>query len=140
VVAKLETGAKMPAIKISGPFDIIRAVRRILEDNAYESFVALYINTKGCIIGYEVFTEGSIASVSVQTSSIVRDALLSGAHGIVTAHNHPSGSAQVSHADRALFDKLERQAKVMDILVLDHIVIGDGTFASQSSDWAEDSI
>jgi DNA repair protein RadC len=140
VVAKLEAGGKVPAIRISGPNDVVRAVRSILKDNAYESFVALYLNTRHCVIGYEVFTEGGIAAVSVQTSAIVRDALLAGAIGIVTAHNHPSGSAEVSRDDKALFQKLERQADVMDIKVLDHVVLGDGTFASQSNDWVEDSI
>jgi DNA repair protein RadC len=140
VVAKLEAGGKVPATKISGPRDVVRAIRKLLEDNAYESFVALYINQRNCIIGYEVFTEGGIAAVSVQTSAIVRDALLSGAVGIVTAHNHPSGVAEVSRDDEALFKKLEHQAHVMDIKVLDHIVLGNRTFASQSGDWVEDSI
>lgn len=140
VVAKLEAGGKVPAMRITGPVDVVRAVRKILEGNAYESFVSLYLNQRNCVIGYEVFTEGGIAAVSVQSSSIVRDALLSGAVGIVTAHNHPSGIAEVSGADRALFKKLERQAEVMDIMVLDHVILGDGTYASQSNDWVEESI
>jgi DNA repair protein RadC len=138
LVAKLEkSGAVLLRTRISDPRSAAEGAVKLIGDRAYEWFIAMYLNSQNCVFAYEEFTSGNIVGVEVVTSSIVRDALLAGAVGIITAHNHPSGDPDVSNQDKDLFAKLELQADVMDIKVLDHIIIGDGSFMSKSEGWKE---
>jgi DNA repair protein RadC len=45
-------------------------------------------------------------------------------------HNHPSGVAEPSRADRALTRRLQDAASLIDIRLLDHVVVGDGETVS----------
>ena len=54
-------------------------------------------------------------------------AILSNCASIIVAHNHPSGNSNPSHEDLAVTERLVKAGKILDIPVLDHIIIGDGT-------------
>jgi len=53
-----------------------------------------------------------------------------GAAAVVLAHNHPSGVAEPSLADRQITERIQRALELVDIRVLDHLVIGSGTSVS----------
>ena len=57
-------------------------------------------------------------------------ALYSCAHGIIVAHNHPSGDPQPSQEDNAMTERLREAGKLLAVPVLDHIIIGDGSYFS----------
>src|SRR3546814_4936779 len=57
---------------------------------------------------------------------IVRRALACNAAAVIVGHNHPSGSAEPSAADRAVTARLKQALALVDIRLLDHFVIGDG--------------
>ena len=57
---------------------------------------------------------------------VVREALSHHAAAIILAHNHPSGVAEPSAADRAITERLQQALGLVDIRVLDHLVVGDG--------------
>lgn len=57
---------------------------------------------------------------------VVKQALHHNAAALILAHNHPSGIAEPSEADRQLTRKLQQALALVDIRVLDHVVIGDG--------------
>ena len=56
--------------------------------------------------------------------SIISDAALHGSRGIVLAHNHPSGDARPSEADRKATRRLACAAEALDCTVVDHLVFG----------------
>jgi len=60
----------------------------------------------------------------------VRQALRHNAAALVFAHNHPSGVAEPSDADRRLTQRLKDALALVDVRVLDHFVVGDGEVAS----------
>ncbi|MDO6806235.1 JAB domain-containing protein, partial [Wenyingzhuangia sp. 1_MG-2023] len=62
----------------------------------------------------------------VYPREVVKQALAYGAAAVIFTHNHPSGVAEPSRADRHITDKLQQALGLVDIRVLDHIVVGDG--------------
>jgi DNA repair protein RadC len=88
-----------------------------------EIFIVLYMNRRNEIIGYYKHSVGGIAGATVDTRIILSVALKSLASSMMIAHNHPSGSAKYSDADRDLTKKIKEAAKLMDVSLLDHIIV-----------------
>ncbi len=88
-----------------------------------ESFYALYLDRANAVVSYMVVGVGGISSVIVDPRKILSAALLSGASGIIIAHNHPSGNNQPSRADILLTEKLKKCCEIMEFKLLDHIII-----------------
>ena len=61
---------------------------------------------------------------------VVRRSLNLNAAAVIFAHNHPSGVAEPSHADRLLTEQLESALSLVEVRVLDHLVVGDGECVS----------
>ncbi|MCG9626191.1 DNA repair protein RadC [Vibrio mediterranei] len=70
----------------------------------------------------ELFT-GTIDAASVYPREVVKKALAENAAAILLYHNHPSGSAEPSQADRRITRRLVDALALVDIRVLDHFVI-----------------
>ena len=92
----------------------------------FEVFSCLFLDSQNRIIKYEELFRGTIDSAAVYPREVVKKALEYGASGVIFAHNHPSGVAEPSTADRNLTDKLISALMLFDIRVLDHFIIGDG--------------
>jgi DNA repair protein RadC len=60
---------------------------------------------------------------------VLKAALQHNAAAVVFAHNHPSGLAEPSNADKVITQKLKKALDCIDIRVLDHIIIGDGSYS-----------
>lgn len=95
-----------------------------------EHFKGIYLNTKNKILREETLFIGTLTSTSVHPREVLRPALSEGAAGIIVMHNHPSGDPTPSHEDAALTRQLSEACDIMGIKLLDHIVIGDGTYIS----------
>ena len=65
------------------------------------------------------------------------DALLAGASGVIVFHNHPSGDPSPSPEDVALTHRLQAAGKLVGVVVLDHLIIGDTRYFSmrESGGW-----
>jgi DNA repair protein RadC len=61
---------------------------------------------------------------------VFREAVRRGAHAVILAHNHPSGNPEPSPEDVRLTERLREAGALLGIVVLDHLVIGDGRFTS----------
>jgi len=77
-----------------------------------------------------VLARGTLDGASVYPREVVKQALRHQAAAVIFAHNHPSGVAEPSAADRALTRRLKEALTLLDIRVLDHFVIGEGPPAS----------
>jgi DNA repair protein RadC len=49
---------------------------------------------------------------------------------VILAHNHPSGVAEPSDADQMITRRLKDALGLVDIRLLDHLVVGDGSCVS----------
>lgn len=95
-----------------------------------EVFQVTFLNNQHRIINTCEMFSGTINSVEVHPREIVREALKCNAAALVIAHNHPSGIAQPSGADRDITQKIACACSLFNIRVLDHIIIGRGEHVS----------
>lgn len=139
VVSKLEKDST-PLSPVRGglvtsPDELVRnTLADYLSDRSTETFMILFINIRNKIIGYSEFTEGSPIQVSVTPTGIFQDALGVSAAAVVTVHNHPTGSADPSSADRALWRRLRDCGELLGIPVMDNLVVGRGEYFSEAQD------
>ena len=78
---------------------------------------------------------GTLDGAAVYPREVVKRALALAAAAVIFAHNHPSGVAEPSSADRVLTDKLKAALALVEIRVLDHLVIGEQTVAFSERGW-----
>ena len=76
------------------------------------------------MIAVERLFNGTLDSSAVHARELVRAALAHNAGAVILAHNHPSGVAEPSAADRDITDQIKRAMQVIGVRVLDHFVIG----------------
>lgn len=96
----------------------------------HEEFHALFLDTQNNLISHESLFTGTIDSCAVYTREVAKLALSLNAAAVIFSHNHPSGHAEPSPADRQITERLKSALALIDVRVLDHIVIGEGTSVS----------
>ena len=92
----------------------------------HEVFGALFLDNQHQVIAWAELARGTIDGASVYPREVVKAALKHNAAAVIFAHNHPSGVAEPSAADRLLTEKLKSALGMVDIRVLDHFVVGEG--------------
>jgi DNA repair protein RadC len=101
-----------------------------LRDLKKENFKVLFLDPKNQIIEEKTLFEGTVDSSAVYPREIMKDALRYNATALIFAHNHPSGDPEPSLCDREITRELVFAAKVIQLKVLDHIVIGNNCYFS----------
>ncbi len=92
---------------------------------AAEGVAALHVGEKGVLLAIDEFS-GEAQYADLPIRAILRRALNLGAHGLVVAHNHPSGNLQPSAADIAATRRLAAGCRALDIVLHDHLIIAAG--------------
>jgi DNA repair protein RadC len=92
----------------------------------HEVFACLFLDNRHRVLHFEELFRGTIDAASVYPREVVKRALACNAAAVIIAHNHPSGVAEPSGADRQITRRLQEALALVDIRVLDHMVIGDG--------------
>lgn len=95
-----------------------------------EIFMVIFLDNQHRVLKHSRLFTGTIDQVEVHPREIVREAMKINAVAVILAHNHPSGSAEPSKADRIVTEKVVKCCQFMDIRVLDHLVIGRGEYVS----------
>ena len=97
-----------------------------LRDEKREVFALLLLNSQHQLIEYKALFYGSIDSAAVYPREIVKLVLDKQAAAVILTHNHPSGVAEPSYADKQMTQRIKSALELIDVAVLDHLVIGDG--------------
>jgi len=100
-------------------------LRMQLRDKPYEVFAVLFLDTRHNLLGFKELFRGTINGAAVAIREVVKEALDINAASLIVAHNHPSGVAEPSNADKQLTLRLTEALNLVDIKLLDHIVVGD---------------
>lgn len=116
----LERGTTMTDPAATG-----RYLRLQMRHHRREVFACLFLDTQHRLIAYEELFFGTIDGASVHPREVVRRSLELDAAALIFAHNHPSGIAEPSMADRRITERLIAALELVDIRVLDHLVVGD---------------
>ena len=101
-----------------------------LRDKPYEAFLGLFLDSKHRVIHHQELFRGTIDSASVPVREVVKEALKHNAAAMIVAHNHPSGVAEPSNADKSLTRTLFLALGMVGIRLLDHFIVGDAQVVS----------
>ncbi|GHD75443.1 DNA repair protein RadC [Vogesella fluminis] len=108
---------------LSSPQAVRQYLRLAIGVREVEVFVALFLTAQNRVLAVEELFRGTLTETRVYPREIVRRALQHNAHAVIVAHNHPSGVAEPSAADRALTASLKQALALVDISLLDHFVV-----------------
>ncbi|MCR4740953.1 MAG: DNA repair protein RadC [Lachnospiraceae bacterium] len=96
----------------------------------HEEVRVVCLNGANRYITDEILTKGTVNRSLISTREIYKIALLNSAVGIVLLHNHPGGDPSPSENDILVTDKVKKAGELMDIKLIDHLIIGGGSFVS----------
>lgn len=101
-----------------------------------EHFDVAFLNRRHRLIECERLFSGSISGAQVSPRIVVQRALELNAAAVLCAHNHPSGDAEPSDADRTITKLLGSALRLVEVDLLDHLVIGaSGTVSLAARGW-----
>ncbi len=119
---------------LSSPSETRRFLQYHLGSRNREVFTCLFLDSQHRVQRCEDLFFGTLDGAAVYPREVAVRALQYGAAAVIFAHNHPSGVAEPSSADRRITERLCAALALLDIRVLDHIIVGRGgeySFAEQ---------
>lgn len=125
ITRALEEEISINPIHFGDPKAVKNYLRLALGGRQQEVFMVLFLDSQNRLITSEELFHGTLTQTSVYPREVVKRALVNNAATVMLAHNHPSGLAEPSQADRLLTTALQQALVLVDIRVLDHIVIGE---------------
>ena len=115
--------SSLPTFEVHKPGDIAHAFAH-LSTCVREEFYAIFLDATNTALCVDRLSTGTISKSLAEPAEVLRTALLVGARAIILVHNHPAGSTTPSADDRKVTTAIMDAAKLFDIRVLDHIIIG----------------
>lgn len=112
------------------PAAVKRYLQHAISGEQREVFLLLYLDSQHRLIKAEPLFSGTIDASPVYPRIVVQQALAHNAAAVILAHNHPSGVAEPSRADKAITERLVQALMLVDIKVLDHFIVGDADVIS----------
>ncbi len=92
-----------------------------------EHLRTILLNTKNHVTKIHTVHIGSLNTALVRVGELFREAIRQNAAALIVAHNHPSGDPTPSSEDVNVTRQIVDAGKLLDIDVLDHLVIGNGS-------------
>lgn len=120
-------GEKIRITSSKHAYDVIKSK---LSDLPHEEFWILFLNRSNSVIKTECISKGGVSGTIVDVRLILKPAVEYLASGIILAHNHPSGNLRPSQEDIVLTKKVKEASKLLDIVIQDHLIIGDQNYYS----------
>ena len=117
-------------IKINSPEDIADLVMEEMRYLKKEHLKVIFLNTKNVVIDVKDLSIGSLNASVVHPREIFSEAIRRSSASIIICHNHPSGDPASSQEDINITRRLFEVGKLVGIDLLDHVIIGDGSYIS----------
>ena len=135
ILAALELGRRLAKNleekpQISAPADVARILMPSLRDLKQEVLYVLCLDTKNNVTNQRQIFEGSLNVNIIHPREVFRFAIEEASASIILVHNHPSGDPSPSKEDIRATKQLIEAGNCIQIPVLDHIIIGDGSYVS----------
>lgn len=89
-----------------------------------------YFDAAGHLLGEVRLSSGDLCQAPIPMREIFMKAIEMNAYGLVLAHNHPGGTSDPSEQDDGLTRKLAGASKIIGVVFIDHIIIGDNKYYS----------
>jgi DNA repair protein RadC len=136
ILAAIELGKRvyqtrpLERMTVNSPDAAAAALSSELMWQLQERFAVVFLDTKNRILGTKVITIGTATETLVHPPDIFREAIKQGANRAIVAHNHPSGSVDPSPEDITLTEQLLQGGQYLNLPILDHLILGNGTYQS----------
>lgn len=111
---------------LSNPGDTLRFLQYHLGTHNREVFCCIFLDSQHQVLCCEDLFFGTLDGAAVYPREVAIRALQYRAAAVIFGHNHPSGIAEPSSADRRITERLCAALGLLDIRVLDHVIIGRG--------------
>jgi len=112
---------------LSSPGDTLRFLQFHLGGRGREVFCCIFLDSQHRVMCCEDLFLGTLDGAAVYPREVATRALQYRAAAVIFGHNHPSGLAEPSSADRRITERLCAALALLDIRVLDHIIVGRGS-------------
>jgi len=130
IAAALELGVRRETV--TAKKDVITESRHVadwlrsqLQHKKHEVFMVLYLNHANKINHSEVISQGGLTGTIADPRMVLKKALEHDATRIILCHNHPSGNISPSRGDKDVTQKIKEAARLFDIVLMDHIIVGE---------------
>jgi len=100
-----------------------------------EIFQVMYLDNQHCLLECETLFTGTLNHTEVHPREVLKAALRHNAAAVIIAHNHPSGTTDISQADRQVTGRLKSALAMVDIRLLDHLVVGNEVVSFAERGW-----
>lgn len=122
-------GEKMPAAHCADPvtssaYWFTNVSAHPFFDPQKEHLAVLLLNTKMKCFAWNLVSVGILDQTLAHPREVLRPAVAAAAYGFVVMHNHPSGDTGPSEADRRLTTRINEAARLLQIQLIDHIIVG----------------
>lgn len=115
---------------LSTPTEVYAAFGPLMEDLRHEVFRVALLDAQNGLLRDRVVSEGTLSASLVHPREVFRPAIVEAAASVILLHNHPSGDPTPSREDIRLTRQLVECARLLELSVHDHVVIGRGRFVS----------
>ncbi len=120
----LERQLREPGVAFTSASATRDWLRLQLAGEEREVFMVLFLDNQNRLIAHETLFIGTINHTQVHPREVLKAVLKHNAAAVILAHNHPSGLAEPSKADRCITTRLQQGLALIDVCILDHLVIG----------------
>jgi DNA repair protein RadC len=115
---------------LSGPAEVYAAFGPLMEDLKHEVFRIALLDAQNGLLRDRVVSEGTLSASLVHPREVFKPAILESAASVILLHNHPSGDPTPSREDIRLTRQLVECARMLDLRIHDHVIVGHGRFVS----------
>jgi DNA repair protein RadC len=124
--------ARTPGVRtvLSQPAQVFEAFAPLMEDLRREVFRVALLDAQNGLLRDCVISEGTLSASLVHPREVFKPAILESAASIILLHNHPSGDPTPSREDVRLTRQLVDCARLLDLRIHDHVIVGRGRYVS----------
>ncbi|MBI4202461.1 MAG: DNA repair protein RadC [Chloroflexi bacterium] len=123
----LATGSE-PRVAVGSPRDVANLVMGEMAFLEQECLRVVLLNSKNQVMGIPEVYRANVSATTIRAAEVFQEAVRSNHPFVILVHNHPSGDPTPSPEDIRVTEQLVQAAKLLDIEVLDHIVIGRSNY------------
>lgn len=119
---------------ISNAKDVYNQMIGLMANLSVEESWCIYLNQASRTIKKQRISKGGLTCTAVDVRVVIKEALLCGASALALVHNHPSGSIRPSREDDKLTKEVNTACQLMNIRMVDHVIVTDGSFYSYAEE------
>jgi len=115
---------------LATPAEVYAAFGPLMEDLKHEVFRVALLDAQNGLLRDRIVSEGTLSASLVHPREVFKPAIVESAAAVILLHNHPSGDPTPSREDVRLTRQLVECARLLDLRLHDHVVIGRGRYVS----------